>query len=138
MSKEKLKYLEFIQNIITCMQSNSFQIKKWTVYLISAILLIYILTSNEYFILLAVFPTFIFSLLDTYYLTQERVFCELYNNVTEVSENTKKNKLFEMRSDFYISSYSYFKTFISATVLLFYVTIITFLVILFMSVYIYI
>ena len=38
MSEDKLKHLEFIQNIITRMNTNSFLIKGWAVTIASAIL----------------------------------------------------------------------------------------------------
>lgn len=74
MSSEKMKHLEFIQNVITRMNTNSFQIKGWSVVIVSALLAIYASTKNNHFFLVAVFPTFIFWFLDAYYLNQERKF----------------------------------------------------------------
>lgn len=36
MGKEKIKHLEFIQNIINRMNLNSFQIKEWMIMIVSA------------------------------------------------------------------------------------------------------
>lgn len=36
MEKEKIKHLEFIQNIINRMNLNSFQIKEWMIMIVSA------------------------------------------------------------------------------------------------------
>lgn len=45
----KVKHLEFIQNVITRMNTNSFQIKEWTVTITSALLAIFAAKSNPYF-----------------------------------------------------------------------------------------
>ena len=125
MSDEKLKHLEFIQNVITRMNTNSFQIKGWTVFIVSAILAVYASTKNYYFLLSGIFPTLIFWFLDTYYLTQERKFRGLYNDVAEVSEKPKQIKLFAMRPDLYTKGkYSYWDVFWSTTIWKFYLTII--------------
>lgn len=81
MKQEKIKHLEFIQNVITRMNQNSFMIKGWTVTIISALLAIYASRNEKLFILIAIFPTFIFMLLDSYYLWQERKFRKLYNKI---------------------------------------------------------
>ena len=125
MSEEKLKHLEFIQNIITRMNTNSFQIKGWTVTIISAVLAIYASTKNYYFILAGIFPALIFWFLDTYYLTQERKFRGLYNDVAGISKNPKKIKPFAMRPDLYTKGkYSYWNVFFSTTILKLYLSII--------------
>ena len=77
----KIKHLEFIQNIITRMNSNSFTIKGWMVTIVSALLALYANSSNEIFIFIAIVPVFIFWVLDAYYLMQERIFRNLYNDV---------------------------------------------------------
>jgi hypothetical protein len=117
MSDQKLKHLEFIQNIINRMNANSFQIKGWTVTVVSAILAVYVSTKNCNFVLSAIFPTVIFWFLDTYYLTQERKFRGLYNDVAGVSDNPKQIKLFAMRPDLYTGgNYSYWNVFWSTTI----------------------
>ena len=128
MSEDRIKHLEFIQNIITRMNTNSFQIKGWTVVIISAILVIYASTKNYYFVLSGIFPTLIFWFLDTYYLTQERKFRGLYNDVAGVSENPKIIKLFAMRPDLYTKGkYSYWRVFWSTTIWKLYLSMIVFL-----------
>lgn len=125
MSEDKLKHLEFIQNVITRMNTNSFHIRGWTVTIVSAILVIYASTKNCYFVLIGIFPTLLFWFLDTYYLTQERKFRGLYNDVAEISDNPKQIKLFAMRPDLYTKGeYSYWNVFWSTTIWIFYLTII--------------
>ena len=125
MSPEKIKHLEFIQNIITRMNTNSFQIKGWSIVIASALLAIYASTKDNYFFLVAVFPTFIFWFLDAYYLTQERKFRGLYDDVAGVSDNPKQIKPFAMRPDLYTGGkYSYWDVFFSTTILKMYLSVI--------------
>lgn len=128
MSSEKMKHLEFIQNVITRMNTNSFQIKGWSVVIVSALLAIYASTKNNYFFLVAVFPTFIFWFLDAYYLNQERKFRGLYSDVAGVTDKPKEIKPFAMRPDLYVGGkYSYWNTFFSRTILIMYLSIIVIL-----------
>lgn len=131
MSDEQLKHLEFIQNVITRMNSNSFQIKGWAVTIISALLAVYSANNNPKLILICVFPTVVFWFLDSYYLCQERKFRGLYNDVAEISEaiSRKSLKLFEIRPDLYINGkYSYYSSFLSGTMLIFYLPLIVMLI----------
>lgn len=86
MEQEKIKHLEFIQNIINRMNSNSFQIKGWMITIVSALLALYAGNGNEAFVFVAIVPTLLFWYLDAYYLQQERKFRELYNDV--MSDNS--------------------------------------------------
>lgn len=95
--ENKLKYLEFVQNIITRMNTNSFQIKGMSVTITSALLA---LSANEFnFLYCAIvyFSLFIFWGLDAYYLSQEKGYRELYNRVKnykvdEIDFDLKLNK----------------------------------------------
>ena len=132
MHEDKLKHLEFIQNIITRMNANSFQIKGWTVTIVSAMLAIFVSSNNHHFILAGLFPITIFCFLDTYYLCQERKFRGLYNDVAGISESPKDIKPFEMRTDLYIGGkYSYWCVFCSVTILKMYLSLAVLLVALF-------
>lgn len=99
MKQEKIKHLEFIQNVITRMNQNSFMIKGWTITIVSALLALYASNYKKLFILIAVFPTFVFMLLDSYYLWQERKFRHLYNKI--ISKNQiEQIPLFSMNTKF--------------------------------------
>lgn len=87
MEQEKMKHLEFIQNIINRMNSNSFQIKEWMIAIVSALLALYANSNNVTFIFVAIAPTILFWYLDAYYLQQERKFRKLYDDV--LSEGTE-------------------------------------------------
>ena len=118
MSSINEKHLELIQSVITRMNSNSFQIKAWSITIISAFLAIYVSSKNNYFLLAAIFPIIIFWLLDSYYLCQERKFRGLYNDVAGVTEKPKNIKPYEMRPDLYKGGkYSYWSSFFSTTIL---------------------
>lgn len=114
---EKLKHLEFIQNVITRMNTNSFQIKGWAVTLVSATLALYASTKIDCFILIGIFPSLIFWFLDSYYLMQERKFRGLYNDVAGVSEKPLELNPFAMRPDLYVGGkYCYCNVFWSRTI----------------------
>lgn len=132
MSPEKIKHLEFIQNVITRMNTNSFQIKGWSIVILSALLAIFASSKNNDFFIAAILPTLIFWFLDAYYLNQERKFRGLYNDVAGVTERPKDIKLFAMRPDLYVDGqYTFWSAFFSITVLKMYLAMIISLVTIF-------
>jgi len=122
MTPEKIKHLDYIQAVITRMNANSFQLKGWMVTLSSAILALSASTKNESFVLVAILPVLIFWFLDAYYLTQERKFRGLYNDVAGITEKPQEIKLFAMRPDLYNGGkYSYWNVLFSTTIVRLYV-----------------
>jgi len=95
MKEEERQHLEFIQNVITRMNTNSFQIKGMAITIVSALIAIYASTTNTAFIFLGIVPTLLFWFLDTYYLQQERKFRGVYNNVAGLKSDVEI-KLYEM------------------------------------------
>ncbi len=87
MSEKKLKHLEFIQNVITRMNTNSFLIKGWTITLISALFALAAKDSNIKFVLVSYIALPIFWGLDGFFLAMERRYRDLYNEVTSKTEN---------------------------------------------------
>ena len=83
MEQERIQHLEFIQNIINRMNSNSFQIKEWMITIVSALLALYASSDNVTYVFVAIVPTLLFWYLDAYYLQQERKFRELYKDVLQ-------------------------------------------------------
>jgi len=81
MEYDKNKHLEFIQNVVTRMNSNSFQIKAWTISIVTGLFAIYAATNNPLFISICLLPVLLFWILDSYYLVQERKFRGLYDDV---------------------------------------------------------
>lgn len=82
----KQKHLEFIQAVITRMSSNLFMLKGWTVTLIVALFTFIAKGGNNTYILFSYFVLIIFWILDGYFLSKERCFRKLYNNVRKKSE----------------------------------------------------
>ena len=114
-----IEHLKFIQSTITRMNTNSFMIKGWSLTITSALLALYASTDNIKFILIAIIPTFLFWLLDTYYLQQERKFRGIYNDVAKLTPETEciDVRLFEMPIDKYKDGkYCYCNVFISKMV----------------------
>ena len=128
----KRQHLEFIQNIITRMNTNSFQLKGIAITIVSALLAFFASTQNDFFVFLGIPPTFLFWLLDTYYLQQERKFKGVYNDVAGL-KTVIEVKLYEMPIHKYTKKvdkqYSYCNVFFSKTIFWLYFSIISFLAI---------
>ena len=87
-TEEKLKYLEFIQGIITRMNTCSFQIKGTALVIVSAILAIYEQNPEKAeLIWICILPAIVLGLLDAYYLTQESYFRKLYDEAAGISKS---------------------------------------------------
>lgn len=96
---DKIKHLEFIQNIITRMSSNSFNLKGWGITLISGIFILSNKDNDKSYFIVAYIPIIFFWILDSYYLLQERIYRDLYDMVREekfrnfeLNGNVLKNK----------------------------------------------
>lgn len=123
MEQLNIKHLEFTQAVITRMNTNSFQIKGWTITIVAALLAIFASTKNELFILVSLLPATVFWSLDSYYLMQERKFRGIYNDIAGLTDNPITSKEFEMRPDLYVGGkYSYFNVFTSSTILMLYLS----------------
>ena len=95
--EEYVKYLEFLQKIISRMNSNSFMIKRWTITIVSGFIALAAKSGNIYYLLSAVIPAFMFWLLDSYYLHMERKYRKLYENVIiKYSNNDDSLHMFEL------------------------------------------
>lgn len=83
----KLKHLEFIQEIISRMAGNLFFLRGWTITLIGALLALFSKGNNSdheiYFLIVLIL---VFWILDGYFLAQERLFRDLYNDVRKLKE----------------------------------------------------
>lgn len=130
MNESTVKHLEFIQAVITRMNTNSFQLKEWAVAIVSALLAIFASTKDPVFILVSIMPVVVFWFLDAYYLTQERKFRGLYSDVAGISDDPKTLKQFEMRPDLYVGGrYSYINVLRSITILPLYLPLIVILLV---------
>src|SRR5688572_6475920 len=83
----KIRHLDFIQNIISRLNSNSFIIKGWAITIVSALLALLATTSNQAFIAITGLPIIVFWVLDGFYLQTERKYTILYGKIIEPSSN---------------------------------------------------
>ncbi len=115
---DKVEHLKLIQGIITRMNTNSFQIKGWTITLVSALLALYANSGKVTYIFIALIPVLIFWFLDSYYLQQERKFRALYNDIVDAANYGDDIKNFKMSIDKYKScKYCLINAIISVTIL---------------------
>lgn len=127
MEHDKSKHLEFIQNIINRMNTNSFQIKGWMITIVSALLALYASSNNYVYVFVAIVPTLIFWFIDSYYLQQERRFRGLYEDVINPEKNITT---FSMDITNYKSGrYKYCRCLFSTTTAILYLVIICSLII---------
>ncbi|MDR0895274.1 MAG: hypothetical protein LBN06_08275 [Prevotellaceae bacterium] len=80
---EKLKHLEFIQNVITRMNSNSFLIKGWAITLVSALFALTAKDADINYILISYMVIPVFWILDGFYISRERQYRDLYSDVAK-------------------------------------------------------
>lgn len=83
----KIKHLEFIENVITRMNSNSFLIKGWVITLVSALFALAAKDSNRLYALVVYVPLPMFWLMDGFFLSMERRYRSLYRFVSTLEEN---------------------------------------------------
>ncbi|MDR2032354.1 MAG: hypothetical protein LBP86_08930 [Azoarcus sp.] len=97
--KAKLKHLEMIQDVINRMAGNSFQLKGWSVTVLSALLALVAGSNRLVFVLpVALFPCVAFWVLDGFFLHQERLYRALYN---DVANKDAANITFSMNTSAY-------------------------------------
>jgi hypothetical protein len=84
--ENKRKHLEFIQGVINRMAGNLFFLRGWTITLIVALLTLSVNRNNIDYIFIAYFPVIVFWILDGYFLSQERLFRALYDDVRKLDE----------------------------------------------------
>ena len=85
--ENKRKHLEFIENAITRMNTNSFMIKGWTITLVSALFALAAKDANRLYVFIAYIPLPLFWILDGFFLSKERQYRGLYNKVSVLEEN---------------------------------------------------
>ncbi len=94
MTEDDRLYLQFLQDNIARMNTNSAQAKGWCIAIVSALLAIYASTSNALFVWICFIPVALFCILDALYLQQEHKFVGMYNDFVKDKEN--KPKVYEM------------------------------------------
>ena len=85
--ENKYKHMDYIQSAISRMASNSFYLKGWNVTIIAAIVALSFKESDWRIYACALVLNVVFWFLDAYYLKQEKLFRELYNKVSKISDD---------------------------------------------------
>ena len=85
-TENKRQHLEMIQGVINRMAGNLFFLKGWAITLIAALFALAAKDANLKYIIVAYFPVLIFWILDGYFLSQERLFRDLYDDVRKRDE----------------------------------------------------
>lgn len=116
--EKKIKHLELIQAVINRLANNSFLVKGWCVTLVAAILGLLSKDSNKRLIITVYFPIVMFWILDSYFLYQEKLFRNLYNQI----RNRDNDQIdFSMNAhEINENKISWIDSFLSSTMLLFY------------------
>ena len=120
---KKIKHLEMIETIIERMAKNCFQLKTWTMTLLTAIAALFSKESDQRFMLFIFIPVIGIWRMDTFYLQMERKYRFLYKNVAEKDENDID---FNLDTDFASGTSSdmkqlcFFRCMFSITEMLFY------------------
>lgn len=126
-SEDNRKHLDYLQALITRMNSNSFQLKGFAITIVAALLTVFASTQKVAFILIAIVSLLIFWFLDAFYLQQERKFKGIYNDVIGY---TKKFKIEVYQIPLHLYKgigYSYVEAFFSKIILFLYLPILVLL-----------
>lgn len=86
---DKVEHLKFIEAVIDRMCRCSFFLKGWAVTLMTAVFAMAVnkcSIEQKEIIMISVVPVVIFWILDAYYLTQEKLYRDLYNEVSSKNE----------------------------------------------------
>lgn len=128
--KKKIKHLEFIQNVIDRQAKNSFLLKGWVITLVAATFALSV--KDEIFrkTLFVYFLIFIFCVLDSYYLWQERKFRCLYGHVRKLKDD-KIDFNMDTKEIAKKEDCSWIDTFLSPPLYLFYITLMIFTILFF-------
>jgi hypothetical protein len=105
------------------MASNLFYLKGWAITLIAALFALSSKDTNLSYFFIVYFPVFIFWILDGYFLSQERLYRALYNDVRKLDE---KDVDFSMNTEKYKQDKknSWLQSMIAPTLLWFYIPLI--------------
>ena len=85
--EKKIKHLEFIQTIISRLSNISFLLKGWGITLLAALFALSAKDANAKFYWISVFVLIIFWVLDSYFISVERKYRALYDQVRKKDES---------------------------------------------------
>lgn len=116
--ENKRKHLDFLQLIITRMNVNSFLLKGWAVTLVAALFAFAAKDANNKYVFITYISTIVFWVLDGYYLSLERQYRDLYNEIRKKTEDEIDFDLNAKRFD--TGSSTWMRSLFSHTLLIFY------------------
>jgi hypothetical protein len=122
----EIKHLDMLQGVIARMAGNSSNLKTWTVTLLAGIFALAAKDADRRFLIVALAPAVGFWALDAYFLTQERRYRALYDDV----RMQNGVDAFSMNTGAYTTTKPYSAALFSATLLAFYGAITVFVAIL--------
>ena len=122
-SQSVQSHLSILQNVIQRMSSNSSSSKAWCITLVSAILIIVADKGKPHYAFIAIIPTILFFVLDTYYLALEKGFRNSYNDFINKLHNSEieTEDLFAVKPKGKLSKL-FFESIVSFSVWPFYLT----------------
>ncbi len=126
-TEKVVKHLEMIQAIINRLGSNGFWIKSWNIILIVAAIVLIAKQDiqNPYFVLLLILPALGFWILDGYFLRQERLFRQVYDEIRAQSDTDFKMNPMKHKNK---PKCSWLSAFFSLTLVIFYIVEIAFII----------
>lgn len=86
-NENKIKHLEFMQLTIIRMNVNSFLVKGWLITLVAAVFVLSQKDTNKAFLWFAPFAALLFWVLDGFFVSTERKYRGLYDDVRKLNES---------------------------------------------------
>ena len=118
-TEKVVKHLEMTQAVINRLGRNSFLLKSWSMTILVAAMVLIARENlqNQYFVLVLLLPVVGFWILDGYFLWQERLFRQVYEEVRQQSDTDFKMDLGKHRDK---PKYSWISAIFSVTLIIFY------------------
>ena len=126
-TEKVVKHLEMTQTVINRLGSNSFLVKSWSMTIIIAAMVLITRQEiqNPYFVLVLILPAIGFWILDGYFLWQERLFRQIYDEIRVQSDTDFEMNPMKHRDK---PKCSWFSAFFSITLIIFYIVEIAFII----------
>ena len=126
-TEKVVKHLEMTQAVINRLGSSSFWVKSWSMILIVAAMVLIAKPDmqNPYFVLVLILPALGFWILDGYFLWQERLFRQVYDEIRVQSDTDFEMNPMKHRNK---PKCSWLSTIFSLTLVIFYIVEIAFII----------
>ena len=126
-TEKVVKHLEMTQAVINRLGTNSLWVKSWSMILIVAAMVLITRQEiqNPYFVLVLILPALGFWILDGYFLWQERLFRQVYNEIRTQSDTDFEMNPMKHRDK---PKCSWLSAIFSPTLVIFYIVEIAFII----------